>query len=186
MRKIMTAMLLCFGMLGGTKAQQVAVKTNLLYDATSTINLGVEAAINRHFTVDVSGNYNPWTFSADKSIKHWLVQPELRYWVFEKMNGHFFGLHAHYGQMDTSGKPFLFGIKSDYGYDGYLYGAGVSYGYQLYLSPRWNIEFAAGFGYTYLKYDKYRYPKDEVPMGKYQNNYWGLTKAGISVVYIIK
>lgn len=45
------------------QAQQVAVKTNLVYDVTTTFNVGVELALSPKWTLDVSGNYNPWTFS---------------------------------------------------------------------------------------------------------------------------
>ena len=55
---------LCMGM--GVKAQVVAVKTNLLYDAAATVNLGAEVAFNRHWTLDVSGNYNGWDVASDK------------------------------------------------------------------------------------------------------------------------
>ena len=50
------------------RSQVVAVKTNTLYDATTTLNLGVEVACNKHLSLDISGNYNPWTFSDDKSL----------------------------------------------------------------------------------------------------------------------
>ena len=43
-----------------SRAQRWAVKSNLLYDAATTVNLGVEAALGRRVTLDVSGNYNPW------------------------------------------------------------------------------------------------------------------------------
>ena len=72
-----------------TKAQRVAVKTNALYWATSTPNLGFEVGLAKKITLDVSGNYNPWKFGNDCQIKHWLVQPELRYWLHERFNGHF-------------------------------------------------------------------------------------------------
>ena len=41
--------------------QDMALKTNLLYDATTTINLGYEVAINKKTTLDIWVNYNPWT-----------------------------------------------------------------------------------------------------------------------------
>lgn len=63
-------------------AQKWAVKSNLLYDATATINLGVEAALGPRVTLDISGNYNPWEFG-DARWKHWLIQPEVRYWLCE-------------------------------------------------------------------------------------------------------
>lgn len=167
-------------------AQWIAVKTNLLYDATATFNLGFEAALQKHVSVDVSGNFNSWTFPNDKSLKHWMVQPEVRYWLHEAFNGHYLGLHAHYADYDVAGIRLPAGMKPDYCYDGYSYGVGLAYGYQLYLSPRWNVEFTVGGGYTYLEYDKYDFPKEEGwSLGKFRNKYWGLTKAGISIVYLI-
>ena len=79
-----------------------AIKTNALYWATSTPNLGFEVGLAKKLTLDISGNYNPWKFGDDRQIKHWLVQPELRYWLCERFNGSFFGLHGHYGEMNVS------------------------------------------------------------------------------------
>lgn len=74
-------------------AQKLTVKTNLLYDATATVNLGVEVGLAPKWTFDLSGNYNGWTFSNNRKWKHWLAQPELRYWFCERFNGHFLGFH---------------------------------------------------------------------------------------------
>lgn len=186
MNKIALALLICLCAGFGVRAQVIAVKTNLLYDAITTPNLAVEVAFNKHFSIDVSGGYNPWTLSDNKSLKHWLVQPELRYWLHESFNGHFFGVHGLYTDYDIAGKDILSVMKSDYAYDGYACGGGLSYGYQLYLSPRWNIEFTAGVGYLYFKYDKLAYPKGDQGGALYRNSYFGPTKLGISVMYIIK
>ena len=51
------------------RAQQVSVKTNLLNWATTTINLGVEAAITRNNTVQLFYGLNPWKFSGEKKIR---------------------------------------------------------------------------------------------------------------------
>ena len=51
-------------------------KTNLLYDATLTINVGAEMQVAPKWSVDLSGNYNPWTLSGGKKWKHWMIQPE--------------------------------------------------------------------------------------------------------------
>ena len=53
-----------------------AIKTNALYWATSTPNLGFEVGLAKKLTLDISGNYNPWKFGDERQIKHWLVQPE--------------------------------------------------------------------------------------------------------------
>lgn len=88
-------------------AQKVAVKTNLLYDATTTMNLGLEIGLGKKWSLDLSGNYNPWKFDDETRLRHWGVQPELRYWLCEKFNGHFLGLHGHYAKYNVGGMSFL-------------------------------------------------------------------------------
>ncbi|MBC8619801.1 DUF3575 domain-containing protein [Parabacteroides faecis] len=186
MKKILFIALLlcCLGWEG--KAQTVAVKSNILYDATATVNLGVEVGFNQHWSLDISGNYNGWDIVSDKSWKHWMVQPEARYWLHEKFNGHYFGLHGIYIDYDIANSNFMSVMKKKFAYDGNGYGGGLSYGYQLYLSPHWNIEFSAGVGFVHFEYDKSAYPADGESAYKYRNNYFGPTKLGVSIVYIIK
>ena len=50
------------------QGQVVAVKTNVLYDAITTPNIGAEVAFNKHWSVEASGYYNGWTFSSDNMI----------------------------------------------------------------------------------------------------------------------
>lgn len=95
-----------------TYLPKFAIKTNALYWATTTPNLGFEVGLAKKITLDVSGNYNPWKFGDDRQIKHWLVQPELRYWLCERFNGSFFGLHGHYGEMNVSNLN-IFGMGHD-------------------------------------------------------------------------
>ena len=70
-------------------AQDISLKTNLLYDISTTFNLGAEFRLAPKWTLDVSANYNPFTFSDSKKWKHWMAQPEARYWLCEAFNGHF-------------------------------------------------------------------------------------------------
>ena len=56
MKKVLFIALLLCGIGWGAKAQTVAVKSNILYDATATVNLGAEIAFNRHWSLDISGN----------------------------------------------------------------------------------------------------------------------------------
>lgn len=75
------------------KGQNVALKTNVLYDATATVNAGVEFSIAPKWTMDISGNYNGWSFSDNRKWKHWLVQPEIRWWFCNKFMRSFLGFH---------------------------------------------------------------------------------------------
>ena len=56
---------------GNSYAQKVAVKTNLLYDATTTMNLGLEIGLGKKWSLDLSGNYNPWKFDDETRLRHW-------------------------------------------------------------------------------------------------------------------
>ncbi|MDR2937846.1 MAG: DUF3575 domain-containing protein [Prevotellaceae bacterium] len=166
------------------QAQRLSVKTNLLYDLTATANLGAEVALSPKFTLDISGNYNGWNLLDGKQWQHWLVQPEARYWLCDRFNGHFFGLHGMYGNYD------VYGIKSPVDlYDnhkGMLAGGGISYGYQWILGKRLNIEATIGAGYLYLKYDKYAAPNSDVKVESGSTkNYIGPTKIGVSLSYLI-
>lgn len=173
-----------------THAQEVAVKTNLLYAATTTPNLAVEWAPTHNLSIDLQGSYNGWHFGKserNRKIKHWLIQPELRFWVYEAFDGHFLGIHPFYMKYNASNIHLPLRIwqdLQDHRFEGYGTGLGFSYGYQWYVGNHWNLEFEFGFGYAYLNYDRYECP----PCGAYLNSehkhYFGPTKLGVSLVYL--
>ncbi len=190
-RRLLYLLLAGFSLLFVTPlhAQKWAAKTNVLYDATSTINVGVEMGLAPKWTLDVSGNYNPWTFSDYKKLKHWMVQPEARYWLCERFNGHFFGLHAHGGQFNLANLDLPFGTFSaleDHRAEGWFAGAGVGYGYHWILGNHWSLEAELGLGFIHANYDRYECERCGELLGRAHKNYWGLTKAAISIIYIIK
>ncbi len=170
-------------------AQDIAFKTNLLYDATATFNLGAEFRLAPKWTLDLSANYNPFTFSDSKKWKHWMAQPEARYWLCESFNGHFLGLHLLGGQFNVGNVKFPLGIypsTKGYRYEGYYYGVGLAYGYQWLLSNRWSIEASVGVGYIRNHYDKYDCPKCGEWKEKSDKGYFSVTKAAVSLIYTIK
>lgn len=183
----------CIGFLTLTtvRAQEVAVKTNLLDDLTTTINLGAEWAVNPKWTIGLTGSYNPWTFSDNKKWKHWLVRPEARYWLCEKFNGHFLGAHLHGGQYNVGNLPngisFLgsdFSLLGDYRFEGWFVGAGIGYGYSWMLGRHWNIEAEIGVGYAFSRFDKFRCPECGEKVGDGSHHYVGPTKAAVSLIYL--
>lgn len=169
-------------------SQTVGVKTNALYWATTTPNIGAEVALGSKTTLDLLLGYNPWN-SGSKRLKHRLYQPEFRYWTCEAFNGHYFGVHAHYAYYNVGGVKLPFGVfkkLEDNRYQGRLYGAGISYGYQWILGNHWNLEAALGAGYTYFSYDKYQCVKCGGWKGKENKHFFGPTKASVSLIYILK
>lgn len=163
----------------------VGIKTNLLYDATTTFNLGIEFRTGNKSSFDISGNWNPWTFSNNRKWKHALIQPEFRLWTKETFSGHFFGLHAHYASYNVGNLPaWLFSQNmKDSRYEGWLAGAGVGYGYRWNFNRHWGLETEIGIGYAYLDYTKYECNKCGEKLGSGTRNYFGPTKAAISLVY---
>jgi len=177
MRKFFAAILLAMTLchLPAT-CQEFALKTNALYWLTTTPNLSVEAGLSRNVTFELFGAYNPWTFKDDKKMKCWVVQPELKLWLCDRWEGHFFGIHAFAAQ--------YFGGFHSKRYDGYLAGAGITYGYDWILSPRWNIEAEIGVGYARLWYkESERIPCEKCHTNEHKN-YFGPTRVALSLVYL--
>ena len=160
-------------------AQIIGIKTNIPPWVTASINAGVEFGFADHWSVEVSGLYNPFSWSDGKKTNAWAIQPELRFWTIHRFAGHFLGLHAHYAVYD-------WGLKK-YRYKGDLYGGGISYGYAIMINKRFNLEGTVGFGYTRVE-DEYRYDRKDSQTYFPPNprNYWGLSKAGISITYFLK
>lgn len=176
--------------IGIAKGQNVSVKTNLLYDATASVNLGAEVKLAPRWSIDLSGDFNGWTINRHK-WKHWFVQPEARYWFCDAFAKHFIGFHAIGGQYNVghiSGLPDFFGNHfsklANERYQGWGVGGGVAYGYALPLSEHWNMEFEIGVGYVYLDYDKYECAGCGKKVGEHKHHYVGPTKAAINLVYI--
>jgi hypothetical protein len=184
MRRIILILITYIACLPFISAQTIGLKSNLLYDVTTTMNLGLEAGLGKKWTLELPVNYNPWSFPNDRKIKHWLIQPELRYWLCEKFNGHFFGLHSHVAGFNVAGIKRT-GFENSR-YEGYAYGAGVSYGYQWILNKRWSIEATFGLGYAFLDYGKYQCGTCEPKIKDVEKHYFGPTKAGVSLIYILK
>ena len=180
------------------QAQNFAVKTNLFYGGfTQTPNIGAELGLGSRSTLDVGFGYNPWNLNGKKDasgvvvdnrkLVHWVAGAEYRYWLCEKFNGHFFGVHA-LGSLYNIAEynlPLLFGDDSkDHRFEGWAAGGGISYGYQFVLGRNWNLEANIGAGYLLLEYDKYCKEKCGEPVGPFRRHYLGPTKAGLSLIYV--
>lgn len=170
-------------------AQNLAVKNNLVYDAMLTPNLGLEIALNDFHTLDVSAGAFPFSLKNSKRFKHWLVQPEYRTWFCEKFNGGFWGVHLHGGEFSVAKLSLPFGafpsLKNNR-YEGWFIGAGASYGYHWMISKNWGFEAVIGAGYAYIDYDKYPCPDCGPKIKSDNKHYFGITKAALSFVYIIR
>lgn len=168
------------------KPYRFAVRTNLLYDALLLPTLGVEWRINEHVGIKLDGGLTWWGGSSGKVQKMWLVNPEVRRYLWDKKR-FYAGISGSYGEYNLY-KYMLGGIVSkDTGYQGKLWNAGLTVGYQLYLSRGFSIDLNLGLGYTRSEYDSFGMT-DGIRVYKKRNrtkNLWGPTQAGISLVWTI-
>lgn len=201
MRRFLTlAVIFLLAFSATASAQKVAVKTNALYLATATPNVGFEFAMAPRWTFELAGGYNPWTFCAEDNIKakHFLVTPEFRYWFCEAFQGHFIGINGNYTQFNVSGIliPDTFYEHSNGHYflddlqharsQGWAAGAGITYGYAWPISRRWNMEFTIGLGWWYTEYDRFESRTCGLFQESVSRHAFGPTDLGLSFIYLIK
>ena len=195
MKQKLKIFLLVFFLLGGVsqlRSQDWAVKTNLLYDATATANLGVEIGLAPKWTLYISVNLNAWIKNDRTKWKHWLFQPEARYWFCDRFSRHFIGVHAigaafNFGGINNN-ISFLgtdFSVLKEKRYQGYAYGGGVVYGFAFMLSKYINLELEAGIGYAYLDYEIFNCSGCGRKEGSDNHHYVGPTKAAVNLVFVL-
>lgn len=172
-------------------AQSVGIKTNLISDAVTTPQLGVEFKMAPKWTFEVAGQVNAWNIH-DRRWRHWMAQPEARLWYCEAFQGSFWGLHLIGGQFNIgnidNNIKFLgsdFSQLKDHRYQGWGAGAGIAYGYAWILGKHWNMEFEVGVGWIYTRFDKYPCAVCGTALEKDKpHNYFGPTKLALSIEYL--
>ena len=186
---------------GTAFAQKVAVKSNALYLATATPNIGLELAMGERWTFELEGGYNPWNLDKDNNmkIKHWLVSPEFRYWFCNSFQGHFIGINGNFTQYNIGALPYQISglfveLTSDVPQpdltksrvEGWAAGAGLTYGYAFPISRRWNMEMTCGYGWWWTAYDQFESRKCGLFQQKVERHALGPAALGVSFIYMIK
>ncbi len=183
---VLFALLFAVGGICNAQSQKKIIKTNIPHWVALTPNLGLELAVGRKMSVELSGGINPFKFGENREMKHWIVWPEVRYWPHETFSGHFLGLHGMGGGFRIGALSIpvkrLEGLKNRR-YEGHAFGAGVSYGYRWMLDDRWGFELTLGLGLARIDYDVYTLGANRAKINEGKKLYLGPTKGAISVVY---
>lgn len=166
----------------------MAMKTNLLYDALLLPDLALEFSLPRRWSIEVGGQWSWWNTNDPRHYYHRVqfAGLEVRKWLGKRdrtpLTGHFLGLYGMAGNYDLK-----FGAHGQL-CAGLSYSAGLTYGYAMPIRRRLNLEFSLGVGYLGGEYDKYTwdgqnrcYPWEAT----FERNYFGLTKAEVSLVWLI-
>lgn len=168
-------------------SQKVAISVNTLPAIDGALSGGISYALGNQSTIELNGTLRPWKRNGDHVNRHWLLQPEYKYWFCQKFNGPFLGGYLNGAQFNIGGKKLPFGIfptLKENRYQGWLTGAGISCGYHWILNDHWNIETSVGVGYEFIRYKRYDCSECGQLRDKGKHHYIGPSKAAVSLVYL--
>lgn len=162
-----------------------AIRTNLLYDAFLLPSLGIEWRINGNWGVKLDGGIS-WWGKTNKVQKIWSLNPEIRYYIGSAKR-FYVGIGGNYGEYNIYKGMIGSMISKKTGYQGTLWNAGATVGYQLPLGNSFALDLNLGLGYNSFSYDSFNLINDiRVYKDKDQTkNKFGITQAGISLVWKI-
>lgn len=182
----------------GAAAQEVGIKTNALYLATSALNAGLDFRMAERWSGSILLGYNPWHFpnttatwadgtqvDANPKLMHFLAMPEVKWWPCRVFERHAIGLHGIYAAYNIAALPFPKQLK-DHRFRGDLYGIGISWGYQWAMGERWGLEFSLGAGYLWTNYAKYEAGACGAEMGRNRRGFFAPTKLALNFIYFLK
>ncbi len=170
-----------------------ALKTNLLFDAATLVNLSIEIPMGRR--VSLAGNFMfpQWTDSRRRfAVQSLNGDLELRIWYGSRakmdakprLTGWFTGIYGGAGN-------YLLEWKRE-GVEGNFWHAGITVGYAHAINKRGNLrmEYLVGGGWFSAEYDRYRVQQDvrneaTTSLGKGKYAMFLPTKAAISLVWMV-
>ncbi len=158
------------------KTSKFSLQNNLLYDLVLTPNIGMKWKINETWGIVVNGLWTHLKWDqGNKTYRIWAIVPEAHYYFAKKK-------HFYTGVMFQTGQINL--KLSETGHQGDFWGGGLTGGYVTQWNSRFQLDFSIGLGYTYFKYDSYNFIDGiNVKKDSGVKNYWGPTKAGITLRY---
>ena len=171
-RKTIGALSLAFLMLAWSPcqkaaAQEVSVRNNLLYDASGTVNAGVEFQVGDHFSVGVNGGFKSWprflawdndNVNNTTHWRHFLVAPEGRYYFSEVFRGAFVGADFIYTHFNVGNIKLPLGLYpeiADSREQGSYWAGGLFAGWAWWPWQHWRIELEAGAAVGLAAYDRF-------------------------------
>ena len=147
--------------IGEESYEVVALKNNLLYDATLTPNLQLEIRLAKRWTLELGGGLNPFPLKDETYPKwrHYSLSIAPRYWFCGAFNRGFFSFNAAYVFYNVAGSTYPIGwiynqVKNNR-YQGHAAMGGVSAGWHFAISPHFSIELEGGADAGYSWYRKY-------------------------------
>ncbi len=167
------------------KSPLFAIKTNILYDAATALNVAVEVPFGKHWSAGLDYKFPWWVWDNNSralEILHW--DGFARYWFGNRtekrvLTGLFAGIMLGGGYYDLE--------PHHKGYQGEFYTASAEGGYAFRISDHWSFELSASLGWMGTKYRYYEgMQNDQHLVWQHSGRYtWvGPTKVNASIVYL--
>ena len=211
--KTLTVLLLLSLIITRASAQTMALRTNLLYDATLSPNLGVEVRVDSTWSAGINFGLNAWDIDKQKNKKwrHFLIAPNVRHYFGQKRDSlciygtrtdgtfgvlrdsvvirrvNYFETNLIYSHYNVGNTRIPFGLYSavkNRRLQGDLLALGAKYGYSWILARDWRIEAEAGIAIGYAWFKENDCDHCGTYYGK-GDRIFLLPQLGINVVYII-
>lgn len=168
---------------------RMALRTNLLYDATLSPNLGVDVRVDSAWTVGLLAGVNAWDIDKAKNKKwrHMLFSLRARKYRDSLFHKGYFEGDVIYSHFNVGNTKIPFGIykgAQDRRLQGDLVALGGKYGYSWIMARNWRIEAEAGVAVGYAWFKEYDCPHCGTFLGN-GDRIFLLPQLGINVVYII-
>ena len=168
-----------------------ALKTNLLYDLGSALNVELEIPVGRRWSVAGEWIFPWWLWEKRQYALEVLNgNVEGRYWWGDRsgrepMTGWFTGIYGGVGYYDVEWKTG--------GYQGEFFSAGLTGGFAHKIGRNWRMEYSLGVGYLGSKYREY-VPENVCGDGRWHLirrrsgdfNWVGPTRAKVSLVWMLR
>lgn len=170
-----------------------AIKTNLLYDAITAVNIGVEVPIRDRWSIAFEW-ICPWWGNTHSHKYFQLINGNIegRYWFGnrekrEQLTGLFAGISVGGGYYDFMFDDITNGKQGEF----HTYSLVCGYAHTINKKGNLRLEYELGIGYlgsNYRKYwwDGYDYSLIAPTPQSWNYNWFGPTKAQVSLVYILK
>ncbi len=172
-----------------------ALKTNLVLDLLSVVNLAAEIPIGRRWSI-VGEVVYPWwrSWPDDFTMQIESYHGELKYWLGdrelqEQLQGWYLGAYGGWGRYDI--QPF-----TATGVQGTFFDSGLEVGYAHPIARNLHLEYTIGLGYVSTSYDNYKMVSDTdeygdikvIPYPWLNNSLKSIlpTRCGVSLVWTIK
>ncbi len=175
------------------KKSNIAIKTNLLYDAALTANIELEIPIKDRWSIGAEYIFPWWSSNKNNYTQRIrLAHLSATYWLGDRTNkeqltGWNVGLFGGYGDYDIQ-------LWDANGEQGKIINSGISLGYAHSIAKNLHLHYQIGLGYAELDYKEYQkmwnteYGDVKVfdyPWKEKRREWYGLTQAEVSLVWML-